>query len=82
MNRRINGGPGSRRDQGVEREARRTGRTIDEVANDTLRIALARGRGAETAPFKVDAVDIGLRPGIAVDNIHGFLESIEGNRQR
>lgn len=60
---------------------KKTGRTFKEVTNDTLRAGLERqmavGR-AHRPRFKVNARELGLRPGLNYDNIGALLEQIEG----
>jgi plasmid stability protein len=63
--------------------ARRTGRAFRDVVNETLRRGLAGARQAPARhPFKVQARDLGRRPGFNVDNIGELLEQIEGPAHR
>ncbi len=62
---------------GIEREMRRTARTIDEVVSDALRAGLQPGGTVTVAPFTVDATDLGLRPAYEIDGIATLLERIE-----
>jgi hypothetical protein len=63
--------------------ARRTGRAFRDVVNETLRRGLADSRQPRARhPFKVQARDLGCRPGINMDNIGELLEQIEGPAHR
>lgn len=61
-------------------EARRTGKSLREVVNDTMRRGLAaRSAIPGTTAFEVEARDLGvLRPGLSLDNIGELIEQIEG----
>ena len=60
-------------------EVRRGGKSFRETLNEVLRRGLAARRAAQAAPpFKIVARDLGLRPGISLDNIEGLLDLIEG----
>ena len=67
---------------GIDREVRRTGRPIRVVVNDALRVGLERRGGSIVPPFSVDAADLGLREGLAIDDIAGLLDRIEGGSHR
>ena len=64
-------------------EIRRSGRTFRQVLNETLREGLA-GRAAlpSPEPFRVQARDLGLRPGLALDSVADLLEQVEGPQHR
>ncbi len=54
------------------------------VVNEAIRVGLDRrehqaGRGAS---FKVEPLDLGLRPGIELDDIEGLLDRLEGPHRR
>jgi hypothetical protein len=60
-------------------ESRRTGLPFREVVNETLRRGLASRRAtSECKPFKVRARDLGLKPGLSLDNVAELLEQVEG----
>lgn len=60
-------------------ESRRTGLPFREVVNETLRRGLASRRAtSERKPFKVRARDLGLKPGLSLDNVAELLEQVEG----
>ena len=63
-------------------ESRRTGRSFKDVVNQTLREGLARHSDAPLPPYKVKARNMGLRPGIDLDDIEGLLDRIEGPLRR
>lgn len=67
---------------GIEREVRRTGRPIKVVVNDALRAGLQRRHATPPPTFAVEAADLGLRPGIDLDDIEGLLERLEGSMRR
>ncbi len=63
----------------LKTEARRSGRPIKQIVNETLREGLAKPKArAKLPPFKVKARNLGLRPGLSYDNIGLLLEQIEG----
>jgi predicted transcriptional regulator len=66
----------------LKAESRRSDRTFREVVNEAIRLGLARRSSGERKPFKVVARDLGLRDGVALDNIGALLEQIEGPRHR
>lgn len=66
----------------INREVRRSGRPTKTVVNDALRVGLERGERRPREPFRVDAIDLGLREGIELDDISGLFEQIEGPRHR
>lgn len=58
-------------------EARRTGKPLKAVVNEALR------RGLEERPrrrrtFRVQARDMGMLPGIEIDDVHGLIDRLEG----
>ena len=63
--------------------ARRSGRAFRTVVNDTLRRGLATASTDQARrPVKVNNRDLGLRPGLSLDNIGALLEQIEGPLHR
>jgi len=64
----------------LKAESRKAGRPFREVVNETLRRGLAARPAANRGqPFKVAARDLGgLRPGVALDDIAGLVEQVEG----
>jgi hypothetical protein len=67
--------------ESLQNEVRRTGKPLKEVVNDALRRGLARGSD-EREPFRVHARDLGLRPGVELDDVEGVLERLEGPDRR
>lgn len=59
--------------------SRKKRKSFKAVVNETLRLGLSAPRQLEPAgPFRVEARDLGLRPGIQLDNIGELLEQLEG----
>jgi hypothetical protein len=65
----------------LERLAREGGRSFKEVVNDVLRRGLD-AKPPPARPFKVKGRDMGLNPGVGLDDIGELLEQIEGPRHR
>lgn len=66
----------------IQREVRRSGRSFKAVVNDALRAGLASAGRREREPFLVIPFDMGLRPGLDLDDIEGLLDQIEGPDRR
>jgi len=67
----------------LQAEMRRSGRSFKETVNEFLRRGLTARRQAPPAkPFRIQARDLGLRPGFQLDNIGELLEQIEGPTHR
>ncbi|MEX1246017.1 MAG: CopG family transcriptional regulator [Thermoanaerobaculia bacterium] len=63
----------------LKAEARKSGRPFKQVVNEALREGLAKPKAAaKIPPFKVEARNLGLRPGLSYDNIGLLLEQVEG----
>lgn len=63
----------------LKAEARRVGRPFRAIVNETLRRGLASRQGATPRkPFKVKARDLGLKPGLSLDNVAELLDQVEG----
>lgn len=63
----------------LKAEARRAGRPFRDIVNETLRRGLASRQAAGSRkPFKVRARDLGLKPGVSLDNVAELLEQVEG----
>jgi plasmid stability protein len=67
----------------LKAETRRSGRSFKETVNETLRRGLTKHRitPAKTS-FKVVARDMGLRPGLSLDNVAELIEQVEGPGHR
>jgi hypothetical protein len=60
-------------------EVRRSGRSFKQVVNDFLRRGLnARREMKPLHPFRIDARDLGLRPGFQLDNVWELIDQVEG----
>ncbi len=67
----------------LDAESRRSGRSFKETVNACLRKALTESpKAGPLGPFKVEARDLGLRPGLSLDNIEELLDQIEGPDRR
>ena len=66
----------------LEAEMRKSGQSFKETVNEVLRIGLTARRKSPAKPFKICAKDLGLRPGLCLDNIGELLEQIEGPLHR
>ena len=64
----------------IQREVRRSGRSVKAVVNDALRHGLERP--AERLPFRVTPYDMRRRPGFDIDDIEGLLDQLEGPNRR
>lgn len=63
----------------LKAESRRAGRSFRDIVNETLRRGLvSRRESSPRKPFKVKARDLGLRPGLSLDNVAELLEQVEG----
>ena len=61
----------------IDGEVRRTGRPYRAVVNDALRRGLEAPRPA-LPPYRVDALPMGRRPGMDIDDIAGLLDLLDG----
>ena len=64
----------------IQREVRRSGRSFKAVVNDAIRHGLERP--SDPTPFRVTPYDMGLRPGIEIDDIEGLLDRLDGPTRR
>lgn len=63
----------------VKRLARETGRSMTQVIEDALRIAVARSGGAATRTVTiVTATGDGLQPGVDLDDSAALLDLMDG----
>lgn len=64
----------------VKTQAARSGRTIGEVIEDALRLAMERRREAASAPLPDLPVVLvgGLQPGVDLDDSAALLDLMEG----
>jgi Ribbon-helix-helix protein, copG family len=63
----------------LREEVRRQGRPLKAVVNEALRAGLATATGSPDAasPFRLEPRDLGLRPGIDLDDIQGLLDHLD-----
>jgi hypothetical protein len=63
----------------VKRLARESGRTMTQVIEDALRVAVARGKTTASHPVTiVTATGDGLQPGIDLDDTSALLDRMDG----
>lgn len=63
----------------LEAEVRKSGKSFKETVNETLRLGLvSRQKISTNKPFKIQAKDLGLKPGYSYDKVWELLEEIEG----
>ena len=63
----------------LEAEMRKSGKSFKETVNETLRFGLlSRQKVKASKPFKVQARDMGLKPGYNLDKTWELIEEIEG----
>jgi hypothetical protein len=66
----------------VQREVRRTGKTLKEVVNEALRQGLGlSGRTVQPRPFKVRPHSFGFRPGVDLDRMNQLVDELEAEEQ-
>jgi plasmid stability protein len=63
-------------------EARRQGRSLKAVANDALRTGLRTTNPEGSVAFRIRVRDMGLRPGIDLDDIQALLDQLDGTSTR
>jgi predicted transcriptional regulator len=67
----------------LQSEARRTGTSLKQVVNDSLRLAFTLRRELERQePFVVRPQPMALRPGLDYENVGELLEQLEGPQHR
>ena len=67
----------------LEQESRRSGRSLKEVVNESLRLGLnARQTIKPGRRFAVRARTMGLRPGLSLECTAALLEQVEGPLHR
>ena len=63
----------------LEAEMRKSGKSFKETVNTVLRLGLEpRKKSAKSKPFKIQARDMGLKPGYKLDKTWELIEEIEG----
>ena len=64
----------------LQREIRRTNRSMKAVVNDALRVGLGiRGKPAGLARFKVESHAFGFRPGVDADRLNQLVDELEAS---
>lgn len=64
----------------LQREIRRTNRSMKAVVNDALRVGLGiRGKPARPPHFKVEPHAFGFRPGVDVDRFNELVDELEAS---
>lgn len=67
----------------VRGEMARTGATMKQIVNGTLRRGFEAPTEEELAtPFKLEAHRLGLRPEFDLDDINGLLDHLDGPARR
>ena len=65
---------------GLQEEVARTGRPLQQLANDLLRHGLNKSRAVPPAkPFTVRARALGVQPGLNYDCTGQLIEQLEGS---
>jgi hypothetical protein len=62
----------------IRDEARRQDRPLKDVINDLLRAGLETRRSPGVEPYEVPSRDMGVRPGVDLDDIQGLLDRLDG----
>jgi plasmid stability protein len=63
----------------LREQSRRSGRPFKAVVNEVLRLGLNTQQTPKNLePFQIQARDLGLRPGVQLDNIGEVLEQLDG----
>lgn len=63
----------------LQAEMRKSGKSFKETVNETLRLGLlSRQKINGNEPYKVQARDLGLKPGYNFDKPWDLIEEIEG----
>ncbi len=66
----------------VRAEVHRTGKPFKRVVNEALRRGLDSSVKQEPSPFRVVPSDLGIRPGIDLDDVQGLIDRVEGTAHR
>ena len=62
----------------LQREVRRTDKSMKAVVNDALRLGLgAYGKSPRLTPFKVEPHAFGFKPGVDVDRLNQLVDGLE-----
>lgn len=63
--------------ENIRREMKRTGKGLKEVVNDLLRAGYKAPRPSASSPFRVEATDLGITPGVDPDRINQLVDELE-----
>ena len=67
-------------EQLLQREMRRTNRSMKAVVNDALRVGLGtRSKSPRMPPFKVEVHAFGFKPGIDTDRLNQQIDEMEAD---
>lgn len=66
----------------VRAEVHRTGKPFKRVVNEALRRGLDSSVKLKPSSFRVVPRDLGIRPGIDLDDVHGLIDRVEGTSHR
>jgi len=61
----------------LDRELRRSGRSLKETVNHYLRLGLT-SPGPRSRPYVVKPIPMGIPAGLSYDNVEELLEALEG----
>jgi len=64
----------------LRERARATGMPFKSLVNEALRAGLEHMANRKTTPFRVQAHDLGLQPGLELDDVAGLIERVEGSK--
>ena len=62
----------------IRDEVRRSGRPMKDVVNEALRTGLDDVGAVSPEPYAVPSRDLGLRPGIDLDDVRALLDRFDG----
>ena len=67
-------------EQLLRREMHRSGRTMNAVVNDALRVGLGmRGKPPPVDRYRVQPHALGFRPGVDLDRLNQLVEELEAD---
>ena len=61
----------------LEQEIRRSGKGMKAIVNQWLRIGSGQAQRAIPEPFRVEAQDLGLKPGIDPNRMNQLVDELE-----
>ena len=62
----------------IQEEMRRSGKTLEETVNESLRAHLTSKTTRPKVPFKVEPFDMGVYPHLNYDKVWQLIEEVEG----